>query len=516
MTGTLFQYMRSRWKEVRRSISGVDITFLVLRLVSLGGGLTWLIIVPLAPPEQATLTDALVLFALYSLGCYITIFMEPTWIKRIYLVSLFLDLIFLSYLVHIEPDLENSFFVGYYLLTCLHTIYFGLRFGLVVAALCAFLYFGSIFHHIQQYSWTELAVRIAFIYLLAVPVGLLSDKTKKDKLVVENLNEELNNSLKTLKETQQKLIEAEKFSALGRLTAYITHEIRNPLTALGGFARRLEKNLAAGSREKTYASMIIQEASRLEKILLDTLIYGKAHDLELTRNDVNRTLMGTIELYRDLCREQHISLILNLRSDLPPGKINPPQLRQALDNLTINSIQAMPEGGNLFFATGMMEKQNTTFLTISISDTGEGMDPAAREYIFEPFYSTKKIGPGTGLGLAVVKKIIDEHQGIIEIDSQPGQGTRITLSLPYQSEKEDEMIPCWEYLRCAIETDPTRRCAAYPHFGRICWSTAGSFSARRREGICAQKLDNCEECAFYKLVNLHLPLYIAGDEHASA
>lgn len=502
--------MQSKWDEVKPYTSEVDLTFLILRLISLAGGLFWLITAPLSPDEQAILTNALILFGLYSLGCYTIIFLEPAWLRKVYLVSLFLDLIFLSYLVHSKPDLENSFFVGYYLLTCLHTIYFGLRFGLVVAALSTLQYLASIFHNIGQYSWTELAVRIVFLYLIAVPVGLLSEKTKKDKQVVENLNEELASSLNILKETQQKLIEAEKFSALGRITAYITHEIRNPLTAVGGFARRLKKKLADGSQERAYASMIIQEASRLEKILLDTLIYGKAHDLQLTRNNINSLVSSTITLYRDLCREQNVLLDLRLMPDIPPGRINPEQLRQALDSLIINSIQAMPDGGNLSISTGLQERQDTIFLTVRVSDTGGGMSPETMDYIFEPFYSTKKIGPGTGLGLPIVKKIVEEHQGFIEIESHPGEGTCVILFLPYQSEEEDQMISCWEYLHCGIETDPTRRCGAYPYFGRICWSTAGSFSAKRREGICAQKIENCEECAFYKLVNRHLPLYIAA------
>ncbi len=501
-------YFTDKWKDVRSATSEVDLTFLVLRIVCLAGGLFWLLVVPLSPPEQATLTNALVLFSIYSLVCYYLIFMEPAWLRGIYHASLFLDLIFLTYLVHIEPRLENSFFIGFYLLVCLHTIYFGLRFGLLVASLSALLYFGGIFHHISQYEWTDLALRITFLYLIAFPVGLLSEKVRHDKITVENLNSELARSLENLEEAQEKLIDAEKFSALGRLTAYITHEIRNPLTAVGGFARRLEKKLVDGSPEKQYASVIIQEVSRLEKILLDTLIYGKAHNLQLARGNINVPVTTSAKLYYTLCQEQKINLEQHIDQDLPHGKIDTEQVQQALDSLIFNSIQAMPEGGSLFVATGLQEKNRTAFLTISVRDTGAGMDPETLEYVFEPFYSTKKIGYGTGLGLPIVKKIMDEHQGRIEIDTRPGEGTNITLFFPYQSEEEDLMVPCWEYLQCGIETDPTRRCGAYPNFGRICWSTAGSFSSKHREGICAQKLENCRVCSFYKMVNGHLPLYI--------
>jgi signal transduction histidine kinase len=505
---TVFRYFETKWQEVSSSTSEVDLTFLVLRILSLAGGLFWLIAVPLSPAEKTILTNALVFFGLYSLTCYCIIFMNPAWLRGVYLVTLFLDLIFLSYLVHIEPQLENSFFIGYYLLICLHTIYFGLRFGLLVATLSAMLYFGIIFHHISQLAWTEFALRIAFLFLIAGPVGLLSERVKKDKTIVENLNNELARSLQNLKETQEKLIDAEKFSALGRLTAYITHEIRNPLTAVGGFARRLEKKLTDGSSEKKYASVIIHEVSRLEKILLDTLIYGKAHDLQLDRNDINVPVNEAAALYRDLCQEQNISFEQQIDPNLPHGKIDAEQVQQALDNLISNSIQAMPQGGFLTLTTGLKGKNNTTFLTINVRDTGGGIDPDTLDYIFEPFYSTKKIGLGTGLGLPIVKKIMDEHWGLIEIDNRPGEGAAVTLCFPYQSEEQDQMLPCWEYLKCGIETDPSRRCGAYPHFGRICWSTAGSFSAKNREGICAQKIENCEDCVFYKIVNEHLPVYV--------
>lgn len=512
----MFTYFLAKWNDVKSATSEVDLTFLVLRLLSLAGGLFWITAVPLTPAEKSTFSTALTLFGLYSIGCYCVIFLEPLWLKFVYLASLFLDLAFISFLVHLEPQMENSFFIGYYLLVCLHTIYFGLRVGLLIAIISVFLYFTSIFHHITSYAWTELALRMAFLFLIAGPVGLLSEKVKRDKNVVETLNAELAQSLQNLKETQDKLIDSEKFSALGRLTAYITHEIRNPLTAVGGFARRLEKKLGDGTPEKEYASVIIQEVSRLEKILLDTLIYGKAHNFTLSRNDINQPVRAAVSLYKELCQEQNIILKQQTTPNLPHGKIEAEQVQQALDSLIFNSIQAMPDGGRLAVQTGLIEKNNTQFLTIKVSDTGCGMDPATLEYIFEPFYSTKKIGLGTGLGLPIVKKIMDEHQGQVAIDNRPGKGIATTLFFPYQSEEQDQMLPCWEYLECGIETNPSRNCGAYPYFGRICWSTAGSFSTKTSEGICAQKIENCEGCSFYKLVNAQLPMYHPPDNNFSA
>jgi len=501
------QLFAKQWRKVIEATSEVDLTFLILRILSLFGCLIWLNLVPLTPQERYILLSALAGFVVYSSICYLVIFLQPRRLRTIYLVSLFLDLIFLSYLVSSQLHLENSFFIGFYLLVCLHTIYFGLRFGLLVATLAGILYTACIYNHLPHLNWAEIAIRIIFLYLLALPVGLLSNKVHRDKKTVEQLNNDLAKSLQDLRSMQEKLIEAEKLSALGRLTAYIAHEIRNPLTAVGGFARRLDSKFAEGSPEKEYISIINHEVMRLEKILMDTLVYGKISDVKLVRYDLNEPVSTAVALYRELCNEHNIALTEDLSPDLPWGLINAEHVQQALDSLLSNSIQAMPDGGNLAIRTGQETKNNASYLTINIQDTGQGIDPELIEFIFEPFYSTKKIGTGTGLGLPIVKKIIDEHRGLIEVKNYPGQQTDFKLFFPYQNYDDDQKTPCWEFMQCGIETDPSNRCSAYPYFGRICWATAGTYSEAGIHGICAQKIDNCQQCSFYKMVNQFLPHY---------
>jgi signal transduction histidine kinase len=509
-------FLATRWQAASRVFSEVDFTFLGLRLLCLLGGVVLLTAVPLPPSEQATLRCALAVFAAYSTVCYLIIFLRPGVLRQVYFASLFLDLIFLTYLVHFQTYLGNGLFIGFYLLVCLHTIYFGLRFGLLVATLTASLQLFFLSAGTGRIDWPEIALRLAFLYLLAVPVGLLSERVRKDKRTVDTLNSELARSLQNLKATQANLIEAEKFSALGRLTAYVAHEIRNPLTAAGGFARRLEKKLPAGSPEKEYAAILVKEVNRLEKILLDTLIYGKAGNPKPARAGLNTPAAAAASLYRDLCREQNIVLREEFAPDLPLGIIDSGQVQQALDSLITNSIHAMPAGGEVTIRTGRESKHNASYLTIAVSDTGPGIDPEIIDFVFEPFYSTKKIGVGTGLGLPIVKKIMDEHCGLIDVRNLPGQGTSFTLCFPWQSEEQDLMTPCWEFLKCGIETDAARRCGAFPYFGRICWATAGSFGPGGIEGICAQKIENCRDCSFYQIVNTSLPLYTGSREVSSS
>jgi putative nucleotidyltransferase with HDIG domain len=184
-------FLKKQWRMVVDVSSEVDLTFLLLRVFSLAGGIAWLLIAPLSQGEETILVNALIYFSIYSVLCYLVIFFWPGLLKKVYLVSLFLDMMFLSNLVHAETNFENSFFLGYYLLICLHTVYFGLVFGLLVAVFSAVCYSISILPMLPHIEWTDLALRIGFFFFITVPVGLLTAKVKRDKEKVEHFNRTL-------------------------------------------------------------------------------------------------------------------------------------------------------------------------------------------------------------------------------------------------------------------------------------------------------------------------------------
>ena len=184
-------FLQKQWGKVVATASEVDLTFLLLRVISLIGGIAWLLIVPLSSEEKAILVKALISFSIYSSLCYLVIFFRPDLMKKVYLTSLFLDMAFLSILVHAETSFENSFFLGYYLLVSLHTIYFGLGFGLMVAVFSAVSYGISLIPILPTVHWTDLALRIAYMFFITVPVGLLTEKVKRDKAKVEHFNRTL-------------------------------------------------------------------------------------------------------------------------------------------------------------------------------------------------------------------------------------------------------------------------------------------------------------------------------------
>ncbi|MEW6288479.1 MAG: HAMP domain-containing sensor histidine kinase [Thermodesulfobacteriota bacterium] len=493
--------LRQQWKTVSAVISEVDTTFLVLRVVSFFAGICWLLLVPYSASEKALLLKTLIGFSLYSIAGYIVIFFRPVWLRKVYIASFFFDIIFLSNLVYSERSFENSFFLGFYLLVCLHTIYFGLRFGLLAATLSAFFYLLSITSLLDYINWTDLAVRIAFLYFITVPLGLLSETANRDKKKVDDLNKKLAHALENIKLMQQKLIDAEKFSALGRLTEDVTNEIKNSMMVVGGLALKLQKNNSAAVGDQEYVAKVINEIVRIEKILADTLVYSNAVEVELKRTEISKPAQSSCASYRALCQEQNIVVEEFYEMGLPNAKIDSVQVQQALDFLVCNAIDAMPEGGVLSMATGHATIHDAPYLTISVSDTGEGIDPEVIQFIFEPFFTTKKVGLGTGLGLTIVKKIMEKHCGFVSVKNDVGRGAEFFLYFPLQSEEQDKMTPCWEYLGCGIETEPSRHCSAYPHFGRICWATAGSVSQSTIAGLTATRIATCRECSFYKSVN---------------
>jgi len=490
--------MKKAWEKLFERFTIGDISFFILRLATILGGIAWLSLAPLSPAESTKLIKALVAFSAYSVLLYLFILSRIARLATIYVISLVLDLLFVFTLVNLQPDFSNSFFLGYYMLTALHSFYFGVGFGVFVAVISCLFYYLNIQPLFGQLHWTDLALRMVFLFPIAIPLGLLSQNLRKKNIEIERLNIELENSLENLTRIQDKLVEQEKLSALGRFTADVAHEIRNPLTALGGIARRLEKLLPNDTKEKSYINLIISETSRLESILRDVLAYSEKMEKHLARQDLNKPVAEAAPFFCDTCQDSRITLKENYAEDLPRTYLNPGHVKQAVGNIMINAIEAMQNGGTLGIETGLEEENGIRWLTVTISDTGEGIPEDSLDYIFEPFHSTKKTGIGTGLGLPIARKIMEEHRGFIRVDSEPGKGSRFKLFFPYQNETEDSKTPCWEFIGCGIEKDTARRCPAYPYFGRICYGVAGTLCEHGISGIYAGKIEECAKCPFYQ------------------
>ncbi|HMQ54032.1 MAG TPA: response regulator [Anaerolineae bacterium] len=235
------------------------------------------------------------------------------------------------------------------------------------------------------------------------------------------------------KRMQTQLMQAEKLSALGRLAASLSHEINNPLQALRSGLRLLGRPTISDEKRHNYVAMLSKEVERLIDLTAQTLDFARPARTGRTASDLNQLLRETLELAKKQLLRHQIEPMLDLTVDLPPVLGIPSQLKQVFLNLILNAIDAMPDGGRLQVLTRLTGNQQ--FVKVIVSDNGQGMSPETVSRIFEPFFSTKD--NGTGLGLSISYSIIDAHCGLIDVDSQPGQGTRFTVLLPTIAENPE-------------------------------------------------------------------------------
>jgi PAS domain S-box-containing protein len=234
--------------------------------------------------------------------------------------------------------------------------------------------------------------------------------------------------LRERKRMESEILSSERLSALGRTAAHISHEIKNPLMLIGGFARQVLKEFPKDfEKNKEKLKIIVDEVQRLEGFLEEVGGYAKISEPQKKLGDFNALLQETCERLEPSLREQGITLRLEMAQNLPQIWFDPVHLRQVILNIAKNGIEAMPDGGTLTIASGR-EADRVFF---QISDTGEGIPSDVMEKIFQPFFSTKS--KGSGLGLAISQKIMEAHQGEINIESESHRGTRVTCFLNLDS-----------------------------------------------------------------------------------
>ena len=263
-------------------------------------------------------------------------------------------------------------------------------------------------------------------------------------LAVENatLYRNLEEVHRELEETQTFLVHLEKMVALGEMSTTVAHEIKNPLTSIGGFARRLDRVIPEESQEKRYTQTIIKEVCRLEKILNDLLGYTRDESSVLKELDPRDILEESLSMVQEGALGGGIQLIREFAEEVPRVLGDSLQLRQAFFNLINNACQAMSESlpdrqagtrtekakGILSLRVHPLSKNGSSYVKVEVEDTGKGIDPENLHNIFNPFYSTKE--SSLGLGLPIVHKIITSHRGQIEVDNHPGAGVKFIITLP--------------------------------------------------------------------------------------
>ena len=227
-----------------------------------------------------------------------------------------------------------------------------------------------------------------------------------------------------LMESQERLLRSERFAAVGEAAAYVSHEIKNPLMVIGGMASQVERRLPEDPAAQEKLRIIQSEVKRLESFLGELRDFLRPAQPSKQKIDLNRVIQEVKALMGDAIQEKGVSLVDRLDPDLPPIEADPNQLKQVLLNLVTNALEATEDQGTILVSSGAKDAQ----VWFAVQDTGKGMADEVQEKIFHPFYTTKD--KGTGLGLAVINKIITDHHGTITVESVAGSGSTFTVRLP--------------------------------------------------------------------------------------
>ncbi len=239
------------------------------------------------------------------------------------------------------------------------------------------------------------------------------------------LVEDLKASYVELARTQAQLVRRERLAALGELSAVVAHEVRNPLGAIFNSVASIRRIIGPDSPALPLVDIVGEEADRLNRIVADLLTFARPpapHPYAVPLSPlVEDAVRGALAEAAGKVRVE-----LDLSDDVPAVTVDERMMRQAFLNLAINAVQAMPQGGML--RASVRHQPGEPEVEVRFADSGPGISPEVRARIFEPFFTTK--AKGTGLGLAVVKRIIESHQGRVSLESQPGLGTTFRLYLP--------------------------------------------------------------------------------------
>ena len=265
---------------------------------------------------------------------------------------------------------------------------------------------------------------------LAQSFNQMTENLKKanEKLMQwgKTLEKRVEERTKELREMQDSLIQSEKMASLGKMSAGVAHEINNPLTSILINTHLMLEKTEKNHLFQEYLSLIADETIRCTNIVKGLLEFSRQNPPRKVFTDINEIIKRTLQLLEHQAAFQNIRVIKKLDESLPQIKVDKDKIKQVFWNLMINAAEAMPHGGTLTLFSQLSGDKK--YVEVVFTDTGAGIPQEYLNKLFDPFFTTK--GGGTGLGLAVSYGIIEQHQGKIEVKSEPGKGSVFTISLP--------------------------------------------------------------------------------------
>ena len=300
----------------------------------------------------------------------------------------------------------------------------------------------------QTFTWYMLSIAVLVLALVAFisqrigknltnPIKVLVDST--ERVATGDLDEQcelkthdeigdlaaaFNQMTRDLKQSRDQLIQAERLATAGKMSASFAHEIRNPLSSMRMLAQMMmQKPEMSVEKHQQSLRYILEEIERIDTIVKGLMDFARPIALNLSQQPIASVLEAVLALMEANLAHHQIQLVLDVSPETPEVQFDSDKLKQAFMNVVLNAVEAMPQGGELKVSTFTKEGN----ICIKITDTGVGISEEDLEHIFEPFFTRKT--KGTGLGLANVKRIFEEHGGTVEIESVPGEGTTVLMTL---------------------------------------------------------------------------------------
>jgi PAS domain S-box-containing protein len=264
---------------------------------------------------------------------------------------------------------------------------------------------------------------------------------KLSEIALTEANQSLELALKKVEEkseelasTTQQLWQASKLATMGELAASIAHELNNPLATVALRAESALEGLPLEDPKRHALEIIAQEVDRMATLVSNLLVFSRRSHRQLSTLDLREELVNSLDFVQYHLRSHKVEIVLDFSIDLPTVQADQQQLRQVFLNLITNACDAMPQGGTLTIRSRAGVMPGHPAVVVEFADTGFGIQTGDLPKLWEPFFTTKPEGKGTGLGLAICRRTVEEHRGTIEIETGPGQGTTVRITLPATGE----------------------------------------------------------------------------------
>ncbi|UCE58610.1 MAG: hypothetical protein JSU63_14340 [Phycisphaerales bacterium] len=245
-----------------------------------------------------------------------------------------------------------------------------------------------------------------------------------------------NQGMEEKQKLEQQLVHADRLATIGELAAGVAHELNEPLSSILGFAQLGKDCPDLPEQAERDFDKVVRASLHAREVIRKLMVFSRQMPSKKVATNLNEVVEDALYFLEARCSKAGTKVVREFAPRLPEVTVDPAQLKQVLVNLIVNAMQAMPNGGTLTVST----RTSDDSVSLVVQDTGFGMSSEVQEKIFLPFFSTKDVNEGTGLGLAVVHGIVSSHGGTIEVETQPGQGTQFTILLPTPKSEETQEI----------------------------------------------------------------------------